>query len=121
MIDYGQRISQLELFEANLEMSYSQNVLQAAGAARGGCYVATAVYGSYNCPQVWALRRFRDQRLTASAAGRTLIRFYYAVGPHLVRGVGRRHLFAAMVRPVLDRFVRWLLQPVEGCPDPRAS
>ncbi|MFR9028073.1 MAG: DUF2726 domain-containing protein [Clostridium sp.] len=30
---------------------------------RRGCYIATAVYGSYDCPQVWVLRRFRDQIL----------------------------------------------------------
>ena len=29
----------------------------------GGCYVATCVYGSYDCPQVWTLRRFRDNTL----------------------------------------------------------
>ena len=28
-----------------------------------GCYVATCVYGSYDCPQVWTLRRFRDNTL----------------------------------------------------------
>lgn len=27
---------------------------------RKGCYVATCVYGSYDCPEVWTLRRFRD-------------------------------------------------------------
>ncbi|MDR0918559.1 MAG: hypothetical protein LBM93_04840 [Oscillospiraceae bacterium] len=26
----------------------------------GRCYIATAVYGSYDCPEVWTLRRFRD-------------------------------------------------------------
>ena len=25
-----------------------------------GCYIATCVYGSYDCPQVQTLRRFRD-------------------------------------------------------------
>ena len=25
-----------------------------------GCYIATCVYGSYDCPQVLTLRRFRD-------------------------------------------------------------
>ena len=28
--------------------------------SNGACYVATAVYGSYDCPEVWTLRRFRD-------------------------------------------------------------
>lgn len=29
----------------------------------GRCYVATAVYGSYDCPQVWILERYRDYTL----------------------------------------------------------
>lgn len=36
----------------------------------GGCYVATAVYGSYDCPQVWTLRRFRDYTLAETWYGR---------------------------------------------------
>ena len=32
----------------------------AEAKSSGGCYVATAVYGSYDCPQVWTLRRYRD-------------------------------------------------------------
>lgn len=31
-----------------------------------GCYVATCVYGSYDCPQVWTLRRYRDYKLAES-------------------------------------------------------
>ena len=30
---------------------------------KSGCYIATAVYGSYDCPQVWTLRRYRDYTL----------------------------------------------------------
>lgn len=50
-----------------------------------GCYIATAVYGSYNCPQVWVLRRFRDNTLAKSVFGRTLIKLYYFISPWLVR------------------------------------
>ena len=39
-----------------------------------GCYVATAVYGSYDCPQVWTLRRFRDNALAKTWYGRACIR-----------------------------------------------
>lgn len=35
-----------------------------------GCYVATCVYGSYDCPQVWTLRRFRDNTLAETMLGR---------------------------------------------------
>lgn len=51
----------------------------------GGCYVATAVYGSYDCPEVWVLRRFRDNSLMTTQLGRWLVRAYYAVSPRAVR------------------------------------
>lgn len=35
-------------------------------SSRSGCYVATAVYGNYECPQVWVLRRWRDTTLTST-------------------------------------------------------
>ena len=40
-----------------------QNVIadeEISNPSSGPCYVATAVYGSYDCPEVWTLRRFRD-------------------------------------------------------------
>ena len=58
-----------------------------------GCYVATCVYGSYDCPQVWTLRRFRDNTLAKSIFGRTFIRTYYAVSPTIVRWFGKTQWF----------------------------
>ena len=79
-----------------------------SGRKKGGCYVATAVYGSYDCPQVWVLRRFRDGRLAASPFGRALIRLYYAVSPTLVRWFGRTDWFRRLWRGPLDRLVQAL-------------
>ena len=73
--------------------------------AQGGCYVATAVYGSYDCPEVWTLRRFRDGRLAQSRRGRLFIRVYYAVSPTLVELFGDSLWFQRMGRCGLDRFV----------------
>lgn len=84
---------------------------------KSGCYVATAVYGSYDCPQVWTLRRFRDNRLAASLPGRTFIRLYYAVSPTLVRWFGQTAWFKALWKDPLDRLVRRLrAQGVEDTP-----
>ena len=77
----------------------------AHGGSSDGCYIATAVYGSYDCPEVWTLRRFRDEVLRASVLGRLFIRSYYAVSPGLVRHLGSKSLFQKTVKRVLDSFV----------------
>ena len=76
-----------------------------SGSSSDGCYIATAVYGSYDCPEVWTLRRFRDEYLKGSVFGRLFVRFYYAVSPGLVRRVGGRDFFRKPVKRVLDQFV----------------
>jgi len=84
---------------------------------RSGCYVATAVYGSYDCPQVWTLRRFRDDTLAATWYGRALIRAYYAISPTLVKWFGNTQWFRSLWKPRLDRMVgRLNAQGVENTP-----
>lgn len=74
----------------------------------GGCYVATAVYGSYDCPQVWTLRRYRDNVLATTWYGRTFIRTYYAVSPILVKWFGHTEWFKNMWKGKLDCMVATL-------------
>ncbi|MBP3478934.1 MAG: hypothetical protein J6K03_05565 [Oscillospiraceae bacterium] len=71
--------------------------------SRGGCYIATAVYGSYDCPEVWTLRRFRDDYLQKYIWGRLFIRVYYAVSPTIVRLFGSFRAFNRINREILDR------------------
>ncbi|MBR2974341.1 MAG: TFIIB-type zinc finger domain-containing protein [Clostridia bacterium] len=71
----------------------------------GGCYVATCVYGSYDCPQVWTLRRYRDDTLGTTWYGRAFIKLYYAVSPTLVKWFGETKWFKKMWRGTLDRMV----------------
>ena len=73
--------------------------------ASGGCYVATAVYGSYDCPEVWTLRRFRDDTLAETWYGRVFIRVYYAISPTLVKWFGKTVWFTNLWKPPLDRMV----------------
>ncbi|MBE6567884.1 MAG: hypothetical protein E7657_04415 [Ruminococcaceae bacterium] len=74
----------------------------------GGCYVATCVYGSYDCPEVWTLRRYRDDTLGASWYGRLFVRVYYAVSPTLVKWFGETRWFKRLWRGKLDRMVKKL-------------
>jgi hypothetical protein len=83
----------------------------------GGCYVATAVYGSYDCPQVWTLRRYRDFTLARSWYGRLFVRTYYAISPTLVKWFGNTEWFKNLWRPTLDKMVKKLqAQGVENDP-----
>ena len=70
-----------------------------------GCYIATAVYGSYDCPQVWTLRRYRDNILGATWYGRLFIRIYYAISPTLVKLFGKTKWFNKMWKKRLDKKV----------------
>lgn len=70
-----------------------------------GCYIASAVYGSYNCPEVWTLRRFRDNTLAAAWYGRAFIRVYYFISPTLVKLFGNAEWFKKAWKTVLDKMV----------------
>jgi len=73
-----------------------------------GCYVATCVYGSYDCPQVWTLRRFRDNTLAKTILGRVFIRTYYTISPSIVKWFGKTEWFKKMWHGVLDNMVQCL-------------
>ena len=52
----------------------SANKQTQPASQKEGCYIATCVYGSYDCPQVRLLRRFRDEHMKKTPAGRIFIR-----------------------------------------------
>lgn len=82
-------------------------VINRSGKANG-CYVATCVYGSYDCPQVWTLRRYRDFKLAKTWYGRLFIKFYYATSPKIVELFGGFKLFNSIIKPQLDIIVKRL-------------
>ena len=77
-------------------------------SSSGGCYVATSIYGSYDCPEVWTLRRFRDNTLAKSIPGRLFIKFYYAVSPTVVKYFGDTKVFKDFFKPKLNKLVNKL-------------
>ncbi|NIS62587.1 MAG: hypothetical protein GTO13_18345, partial [Proteobacteria bacterium] len=63
------------------------------GGSGGGCFVATAAYGSYLNPHVKTLRGFRDEFLTSNSLGRKFVHFYYRYGPLMANQV-KKHGFS---------------------------
>jgi len=65
------------------------------------CFIATAAYGSSDAAEIDVLRRFRDEVLLKSAAGRDYVNFYYAASPPLARCIAEREWLRTLVREVM--------------------
>jgi hypothetical protein len=52
-----------------------------------GCFIATAIYSSYDSPEVLVLREFRNQYLLTNLAGKIFVKFYYKTSPYLARQI----------------------------------
>ncbi len=108
--EYAQKVNELD-------PTFEIPSLESKTNAGGGCYVATCVYGSYDCPQVWTLRRYRDDTLALKWYGRAFIKTYYAISPNLVKWFGKTKWFKKMWQGKLDRMVKTLQEKgVESTP-----
>jgi len=67
----------------------------------GGCFIATAAYGSMSHPHVLTLRQFRDRYLLPHRSGRRLVRGYYRISPGLARAMGRHRWLKGPTRLIL--------------------
>ena len=101
-------LSRIHKYDSTYMAPPEKNSYTAPQGGAGGCFVATAVYGSYDCPQVWTLRRYRDETLAGTLHGRVFIKLYYAVSPTLVKWFGQTNWFKKMWKGKLDNMVAQL-------------
>jgi hypothetical protein len=64
----------------------------------GGCFIATAAYGSGLAPEVTVLRDFRDRYLLTNRAGQFFVDWYYAVSPPVVALIAEHDSLKTAVR-----------------------
>ncbi|MCE5263228.1 MAG: hypothetical protein LLG97_06815 [Deltaproteobacteria bacterium] len=76
-----------------------------AAGDSGGCFIATAAYGSALEPRVATLRAFRDRYLLHRPWGRAFVRFYYAYSPAVADSIAGHGSLRAAVRLVLLPFI----------------
>jgi hypothetical protein len=76
-----------------------------SGNRSGGCFIATAAYGSYAEPNVMILREFRDNVLHKTVLGRVFIRCYYKTSPPVAQIIESREYAKKMVRSLLKPIV----------------
>jgi len=114
-----------ELFSTleNALASGKEVAIQAAGSQQillliltptkaGGCFIATAAYGSPIAPDVIILSHFRDDILLRSTLGTTLVDLYYSFSPQLAAIVAhhdslRRGARLILIRPILQLVKIW--------------
>ncbi len=84
--------------------SYSNEAYAATGDDTGGCFIATAAYGSPMETHVKTLRDFRDRFLATNDTGRFLLRLYYKYSPPLAHYIAYHNIARSVIR--------WALLPL---------
>ena len=75
------------------------------GGKKGGCFIATAAYGSQLHPHLDILRDFRDRYLMPKKFGRMLVSFYYKYSPFVADLIANNKVLKVIVQINLLPFV----------------
>lgn len=67
----------------------------------GGCFIATAAYGSSMAPNVSILREFRDRFLLESRIGKAFVNLYYKYSPPVANFIIKHDNLRMIVRMTL--------------------
>lgn len=84
--------------------------LKKVNANNPRCFIATAVYPYPYCPEIIALRKFRDQFLLTNAVGRKFVLYYYKFSPALAIKLQQMHYTKKVIRTALNLFVKIALK-----------
>ncbi len=101
-------LSSLDLLASNFETNESSSVNStnydtpvSTGGGGGGCFIATAAYGSLVEPHVKILQDFRDRFLITNFSGKSFVSLYYKYSPPLAGFIAKHDNFRTIVRMTL--------------------
>jgi hypothetical protein len=76
--------------------------IRAEFGGAGGCFIATAAYGTPMAEEIQILREFRDEYLLPDPAGKALVDFYYQVSPPVAEFISEHPTLKPVVRAWLS-------------------
>ena len=82
--------------------------LFATGNSSGGCFIATAAYGSPLAEEIDVLRNWRDDYLLQSELGRIFVAIYYNLSPPIANHVRVSKVKSQITRKIIEPFVKIL-------------
>jgi hypothetical protein len=100
---YPQAIAELDYIcakfpDSDLYVDARQLKDEIESKPKGGCFIATAAYGSSLSTEVVLLSRFRDEVLLPSKLGALFVTFYYKVSPPLASLIAKAEFLRAATR-----------------------
>ena len=79
----------------------------------GGCFIATAAYGTPTAEQIDVLREFRDTVLLESTAGSQFVALYYQFSPPVADFIAGNEFLRTLVREFLVDPIVWVMDATE--------
>ena len=104
--DFGLYEAHVYYWEGDFEEDAGTDTPQGGGSSGGGCFIATAAFGSYVNPHVQVIKDFRDEYLFMNMPGRWFVGMYNTYGPFWADQLN--------AHPRCKPFVRLALMPLVG-------
>ncbi|MFP6581330.1 MAG: CFI-box-CTERM domain-containing protein [Candidatus Hydrogenedentota bacterium] len=104
VISQGGRTHDFVVAATSPNLNGTEEIRNPGGSSRGGCFVATAAYGTPLASEIDTLRIWRDGMLLDNALGTAFVDTYYRLSPALADVIA--------TRPVLKNSARIVLYPV---------
>jgi len=90
-------IADVEAKETTITMEGNYRI-SASFEETGGCFIATAAYGTPMVEEIQVLRKFRDEYLLTNQLGQALVGLYYKVSPPIAKFITEHPSLKPIVR-----------------------
>jgi hypothetical protein len=104
-------IVDIEAAATNITMNgYYSITANFVAAPSGGCFIATAAYGTPTAEQIDVLREFRDIVLLENIPGSQFVTLYYQLSPPVADFIAGNEILRTLVRELLVDPIVWVVE-----------